>query len=63
MNESNVVQTEERIIKIVNLAVESVLYATNNDETNILHKMNTDASIPVLSDIAIDRVRINLEER
>lgn len=61
MNESNVVQTEEKIIKIVNLAVESVLYAMNNDDTNVLHNIDSEASIPVLSDIAIDRVRINVE--
>lgn len=61
MNESNVVQTEEKIIKIVNLAVESVLYAMNNDDTNVLHNIDPEASIPVLSDIAIDRVRINVE--
>ena len=58
---NDIVQTNEQLIKIANLAVETVLYATENDEGNILKKINLDVSIPLLIDIAVNRIRDNIK--
>ena len=58
---NDIVQTNEQLIKIANLTVETVLYATENDEGNILKKIDLDVSIPLLIDIAVNRVRDNIK--
>nr|DAP53835.1 MAG TPA: hypothetical protein [Caudoviricetes sp.] len=58
---NDIVQTNEQLIKIANLAVETVLYATENDEGNILKKIDLDVSIPLLIDIAVNRIRDNIK--
>ena len=58
---NDTVQTNEQLIKIANLAVETVLYATENDEGNILKKIDLDVSIPLLIDIAVNRIRDNIK--
>ena len=58
---NDIVQTNEQLIKITNLAVETVLYATENDEGNILKKIDLDVSIPLLIDIAVNRIRDNIK--
>nr|DAD64087.1 MAG TPA: hypothetical protein [Bacteriophage sp.] len=58
---NDIVQTNEQLIKIANLAVETVLYATENDEGNILKKIDLDISIPLLIDIAVNRIRDNIK--
>ena len=58
---NDIVQTNEQLIKIANLAVETVLYATENDEGNILKKIDLDVSIPLLIDIAVNRIRYNIK--
>lgn len=58
---NDVVQANEQLIKIANLAVETVLYATENDEGNILKKIDLDVSIPLLIDIAVNRIRDNIK--
>lgn len=58
---NDVVQANEQLIKIANLAVETVLYATENDEGNILKKIALDVSIPLLIDIAVNRIRDNIK--
>ena len=49
---NDIVQTNEQLIKIANLAVETVLYATEID---------LDVSIPLLIDIAVNRIRDNIK--
>jgi hypothetical protein len=61
MKMNDIVQTNEQLIKIANLAVETVLYATENDEGNILKKIDLDVSIPLLIDIAVNRIRDNIK--
>ena len=58
---NDIVQTNEQLIKIANLAVETVLCATENDEGNILKKIDLDVSIPLLIDIAVNRIRDNIK--
>lgn len=58
---NDIVQTNEQLIKIANLAVETVLYATENDEGNILKKLDLDVSISLLIDIAVNRIRDNIK--
>lgn len=58
---NDIVQTNEQLIKIANLAVETVLYATENDEGNILKKIDLNVSIPLLIDIAVNRIRDNIK--
>ena len=58
---NDVVQANEQLIKIANLAVETVLYATNNDEGNILKKIDPEVSIPMLIDIAVNRISDNIK--
>ena len=58
---NDIVQTNEQLIKIANLAVETVLYATENDEGNILKKFDLDVSISLLIDIAVNRIRDNIK--
>lgn len=58
---NDIVQTNEQLIKIANLAVETVLYATENDEGNILKKIDLDVSIQLLIDIAVNRIRDNIK--
>lgn len=58
---NDIVQTNEQLIKIANLAVETVLYTTENDEGNILKKIDLDVSIPLLIDIAVNRIRDNIK--
>lgn len=58
---NDIVQTNEQLIKIANLAVKTVLYATENDEGNILKKIDLDVSIPLLIDIAVNRIRDNIK--
>ena len=58
---NDIVQTNEQLIKIANLAVETVLYATENDEGNILKKIDLDVSISLLIDIAVNRIRDNIK--
>lgn len=58
---NDIVQTNEQLIKIANLAVETVLYATENDEGNILKKIDLDVSILLLIDIAVNRIRDNIK--
>lgn len=58
---NDIVQTNEQLVKIVNLAVETVLYAMENDEGNILKKIDMDVTIPMLIDIATNRIRDNIK--
>lgn len=58
---NDVVQTNEQLVKIANLAVETVLYAMENDEGNILKKIDMDITIPMLIDIATNRIRDNIK--
>ena len=58
---NDVVQTNEQLVKIANLAVETVLYAMENDEGNILKKIDMDVTIPMLIDIATNRIRNNIK--
>lgn len=58
---NDVVQTNEQLVKIANLAVETVLYAMENDEGNILKKIDMDVTIPMLIDIAANRIRDNIK--
>ena len=58
---NDVVQTNEQLVKIANLAVETVLYAMDNDEGNILKKIDMDVTIPMLIDIATNRIRDNIK--
>nr|DAN55993.1 MAG TPA: hypothetical protein [Caudoviricetes sp.]DAQ18574.1 MAG TPA: hypothetical protein [Caudoviricetes sp.] len=58
---NDVVQTNEQLVKIANLAVETVLYAMENDEGNILKKIDMDVTIPMLIDIATNRIRDNIK--
>ena len=58
---NDAVQTNEQLVKIANLAVETVLYAMENDEGNILKKIDMDVTIPMLIDIATNRIRDNIK--
>ena len=53
---NDVVQTNEQLVKIANLAVETVLYGIENDEFNILIKIDIDVTIPIFIDIATNRI-------
>ena len=58
---NDVVQTNEQLVKIANLAVETVLYAMDNDEGIILKNIDMDVTIPMLIDIATNRIRDNIK--